>query len=76
LCHQMPPIWHPLLPVKMSDDEFTEREVYFSLNGNNKCELGGANEFFLDKLTVLLNARSADFISKKEGHKTVLLKSI
>jgi len=39
LCHRMPPIWHSLLPVKMSDDEFTEREVYFSLNGTTNVNL-------------------------------------
>ena len=72
----MPPIWHPLLPVKMSDDEFTEREVYFSLNGTTNVNLVAQMSIFFDKLTLLLNARSADFISYKEGHKTVLLKSI
>lgn len=46
LCHPMPLIWRPLLPVKMSD-EFTVREVYFKFKWNNYCELGGANEFFL-----------------------------
>lgn len=39
LCHRMPPIWHSLLPVKMSDDQFTEREVYFSLNGTTNVNL-------------------------------------
>ena len=39
LCHRMPPIWHSLLPVKMSDDEFTDREVYFSLNGTTNVNL-------------------------------------
>jgi len=66
----MPPIWHSLLPVKMSDDQFTEREVYFGLNGTTNVNLVAQLVFF-DKL-VLLNARCADFISKKEGHKTVL----
>jgi len=54
----------------MSDDQFTEREVYFSLNGTTNVKLA-AQMIFFDKL-VLLNARCADYISKKEGHKTVL----
>jgi len=55
----------------MSDDQFTEREVYFSLNGTTNVNLAAQMIFFFDKL-VLLNARCADYISKKEGHKTVL----
>jgi len=46
LCHQMPPIWHPLLPVKMSDDEFTEREVHFSLNGTTNVNLEAQMSIF------------------------------
>jgi len=55
----------------MSDDQFTEREVYFSLNGTTNVNLVAQMIFFY-KSTLLLNARCADFISWKEGHKTVL----
>ena len=73
MCHPMPLIWRPLLPVKMSD-EFTVREVYFKFKWNNYCELGGANEFFFTSRPFLLNARNAD--SSAQRSQNCVMKSI